>query len=194
MNPESINALLPQTQCQQCGYDACLPYAKALIAGEKDISLCAPGGEKTLLALAELLERDPEPYRALVLERYRAPSVAVIDESHCIGCMKCIQACPVDAIVGARKMMHTVLADRCTGCELCLLPCPTDCIQMIHLDQLLSEQEQATRAQQAAQHYQDKNTRQEKSKFEQTQTPKTQSDLLAEIKAARQRVLANKGS
>ncbi len=130
---ERIDALLPQTQCEQCGYPGCRPYAEAIAQGKADINQCPPGGQGTIDALAQLLER---PGKRLNPEHgdYRPPRVAWIDESICIGCTKCIQACPVDAIVGARQRMHTVIADECTGCDLCLAPCPVDCIHMLPTD------------------------------------------------------------
>lgn len=127
---ERIDALLPQTQCRRCGYEGCRPYAQALARGAAPINLCPPGGEQTIAALAALLGAPLLP-----LDRSRGePSplvVARIDEAACIGCALCIAACPVDAIVGAPKLMHTVLAERCTGCELCLPPCPVDCIALL---------------------------------------------------------------
>jgi electron transport complex protein RnfB len=125
---ERIDALLPQTQCGQCGYPGCKPYAAAIAADQADINKCAPGGNDTIAALAELLGREPIPMDASIEER--PPSVAVIIEKDCIGCTLCIQACPVDAILGATKLMHTVIASECTGCELCLPPCPVECIVM----------------------------------------------------------------
>jgi electron transport complex protein RnfB len=127
---DRIDSLLPQTQCGQCGFAGCRPYAQAIAAGEVDINCCPPGGESTILALADLLGRDPKP-----LDPQRGVEkpkrVAVIDEQLCIGCTLCIQACPVDAILGAAKHMHTVIAQECTGCELCVEPCPVDCIHML---------------------------------------------------------------
>jgi len=127
---DQINALLPQTQCGQCGYPGCKPYAEAIAAGEADINRCVPGGEPVIQALADLLGRDPKPLAEDVGEAREGKYVAVIDENLCIGCTLCIQACPVDAIVGAAKHMHTVIAEECTGCELCVEPCPVDCIHM----------------------------------------------------------------
>lgn len=121
---EAIDALLPQTQCAQCGYPGCRPYAEAVARGEA-VNLCPPGGEDTQRALAKLLDRDPGPPPT-----EPQAQVAVIDEARCIGCFRCVEACPVDAIVGAPQLMHTVLEDRCTGCELCLPPCPVDCIEL----------------------------------------------------------------
>lgn len=130
---EQIEALLPQTQCAQCGYPGCRPYAEAIARGEVEINRCPPGGAQTIQALAQLLGRDAPPLASDVAES-KAPVVAWIDESQCIGCTLCIQACPVDAILGTAKRMHTVIAEECTGCELCLPPCPVDCIEL-HLAQ-----------------------------------------------------------
>ncbi len=124
---EQINDLLPQTQCAQCGYPGCRPYASAVAAGDAPINLCPPGGDSTVRQLAELLGQDVLP---LAGESNVVPSVAVIDESLCIGCTHCRTACPVDAIVGAHQFMHTIIASECTGCELCIAPCPVDCISM----------------------------------------------------------------
>lgn len=124
---ESINQLLPQTQCGQCSYPGCKPYAEAIAKGEADINRCPPGGADTINALADLLGVE---VKALDGEE-KLPSVAKIREEECIGCTLCIQACPVDAILGAAKLMHTVIASECTGCELCVAPCPVDVIDMI---------------------------------------------------------------
>ena len=126
---DQINAILPQTQCGQCGYPGCRPYAEAIADGDS-INKCPPGGEDTIQALANLLDVEPEP---LDVEHgvEAEPTVAYIREDECIGCTKCIQACPVDAILGAAKLMHTVIVDECTGCDLCVEPCPVDCIDMI---------------------------------------------------------------
>ncbi len=123
-----IDELLPQTQCGQCGFAGCRPYAEAIASGQSEINRCAPGGEATILSLADLLGRDPVPMDESLAAK--VPSLAVIDEHLCIGCTLCLQACPVDAILGAAKQMHTVIAGECTGCELCLPPCPVDCIRM----------------------------------------------------------------
>jgi electron transport complex protein RnfB len=124
-----IDALLPQTQCTRCGYPACRPYAAAIAGGEAPINQCPPGGAATIRALAALLGRAVLPLNpANGIEA--PPRVAWIDESRCIGCARCLPPCPVDAIIGAAKYLHTVVADRCTGCELCIAPCPVDCIEM----------------------------------------------------------------
>jgi Na+-translocating ferredoxin:NAD+ oxidoreductase subunit B len=124
-----INALLPQTQCGQCGYKGCKPYAEAIASGQADINQCPPGGEEGVLALANLLGLAPKLLNPAFGE-HKPDQVAFIVEEDCIGCVKCIAACPVDAIIGAAKLMHTVIAAECTGCELCLAPCPVDCIVM----------------------------------------------------------------
>lgn len=126
---EKIDALLPQTQCGQCSYAGCRPYAEAIANGEAEINRCPPGGEITMLALADLLGVEPIPLD----EEYDAEpvkTVVYIDEQTCIGCTLCIQACPVDAILGAAKQMHTIIEDECTGCDLCIPPCPVDCIHI----------------------------------------------------------------
>jgi electron transport complex protein RnfB len=127
---DQIDKILPQTQCGQCSFAGCRPYAEAIAAGEVDINRCPPGGEATIQALADLLDVEPKPLdEECGVEKPKM--LAVIDEARCIGCTLCIQACPVDAILGAAKHMHTVIADECTGCELCVEPCPVDCIDMV---------------------------------------------------------------
>jgi Na+-translocating ferredoxin:NAD+ oxidoreductase subunit B len=131
-NASAIDALLPQTQCTRCGYTGCLPYAEAIANGEAEINQCPPGGTETIVALAKLTGKPPMPLNHdNGIEA--APTVAFIDEERCIGCTKCLPPCPVDAIVGAPRRMHTVIAELCTGCELCVAPCPVDCIVMIPL-------------------------------------------------------------
>lgn len=126
---EKINDILPQTQCGQCGYPGCRPYAEAIASGQAQINRCPPGGEAGITALAHLLDVEPLPLDAAHGEE-KPREVAWIREEDCIGCTKCIQACPVDAILGAAKLMHTVIVDECTGCDLCVEPCPVDCIEM----------------------------------------------------------------
>jgi electron transport complex protein RnfB len=133
---DQIDGLLPQTQCGQCGYAGCRPYAEAMAAGGADINQCPPGGEATIQALADLLGRDPKPLNPEHGEE-KPKTVAVIDEQTCIGCTLCIQACPVDAILGAAKQMHTVIESECTGCDLCVEPCPVDCIDMVPIDETI---------------------------------------------------------
>jgi len=132
VTPDAIDALLPQTQCTRCGYPSCREYAGAIAGGEADINQCPPGGTETIVALASLTGRAPAQLNHdNGLEA--APTVAFIDEERCIGCTKCLPPCPVDAITGAPRLMHTVIAELCTGCELCVAPCPVDCIIMIPL-------------------------------------------------------------
>lgn len=132
---EQVNALLPQTQCGQCAFPGCRPYATAIVNDQAAINRCPPGGQATIDKLAALLNRE-----VTTLDEthgiHTPPSLVKIREAECIGCTLCIQACPVDAIIGAPKMMHTVLADRCTGCNLCIPPCPVDCIDIITLPSL----------------------------------------------------------
>jgi Na+-translocating ferredoxin:NAD+ oxidoreductase subunit B len=129
---QAIDQLLPQTQCTRCGYPGCLPYAEAIAGGEADINRCPPGGTETIIALSVLTGRAVAPLDK-VIGIEAAPTVALIDEERCIGCTKCLPPCPVDAIVGAPRLMHTVIAELCTGCELCIAPCPVDCICMVPL-------------------------------------------------------------
>jgi electron transport complex protein RnfB len=130
---DKVDAILPQTQCGQCGFVGCRPYAEAMATGEADINRCPPGGDAVIKSLSELLGVEAKPLDAENGEHSEIPLLAVIDENTCIGCTLCIQACPVDAIVGAAKQMHTVIASECTGCKLCLPPCPVDCIAMVPL-------------------------------------------------------------
>ncbi|MEQ1673745.1 MAG: RnfABCDGE type electron transport complex subunit B [Candidatus Nitrotoga sp.] len=130
---EKIDAILPQTQCRQCTFPGCKPYATAIAECLADINQCPPGGEEGIRKLADLLGVDFKPFAADVVLPVK--SVAFIDESACIGCALCIEACPVDAIVGAAKQMHTVISSECTGCVLCIAPCPVDCISMIPIEE-----------------------------------------------------------
>jgi len=131
---EIIDAILPQTQCGDCGYPGCIPYAKAIVEEKAAIHLCSPGGTKTLHDIAYHLGRFPtEKEISAIHQKEKKPAVAKIREEECIGCTKCIVACPVDAIVGTAKKMHTVIQQECTGCGLCISPCPMDCIDLIAL-------------------------------------------------------------
>jgi len=130
-----LDALLPQTQCRECSYAGCQPYAEAIINDQEAINRCPPGGTETLQALAKLLNQDASLLLKEMKQNTRPPRLAKIHESDCIGCTKCIQACPVDAIIGSGKQMHTIINQECTGCGLCIEPCPVDCIELITLTQ-----------------------------------------------------------
>ena len=177
---ESINALLPQTQCTKCGYDGCLPYAEAMAKGEAEINRCPPGGDAGIAKLASLLKK---PLLALDPEcgLHEPLKLAVIEEEHCIGCTLCIQACPVDAIVGANKKMHSVLSDWCTGCDLCVAPCPVDCITMVTVEPNVAWTDQM--AQTARQRYEVRQTR-----IASVQT--TQSDVPTPAASEKQEAIA----
>jgi H+/Na+-translocating ferredoxin:NAD+ oxidoreductase subunit B len=135
---EQIDSLLPQTQCGQCGYPGCKPYAQAIANGDT-INKCPPGGQTTINAIADLLDVEAPTLDAEHGEESDTKTVAYIREDECIGCTKCIQACPVDAILGAAKLMHTVIVSECTGCDLCVEPCPVDCIDMLPVDKGLAD-------------------------------------------------------
>jgi electron transport complex protein RnfB len=199
-----IDALLPQTQCTRCGYPTCRAYAEAIAAGETDINHCPPGGADGVAALAALLGRAPTPLDpANGVEA--APLVAVIDEAICIGCTKCIQACPVDAIVGAAKRMHTIVAAECTGCELCLPPCPVDCIALVAIgDEPLARERVMRRAMHARTRFDARNARlareravRESRRAEaqrETRAPITRSAVLDAIARGKARRQALKGT
>lgn len=135
---EQINALLPQTQCQLCQFDGCKPYAEAMATGEAPINRCQPGGIAVLNQLGQLFKQDVNAF--LPNFQTKTPTRVMIDENACIGCTKCIDVCPTDAILGSGKKMHTVIADACTGCELCLPPCPVDCIAILPANEITPEQ------------------------------------------------------
>lgn len=149
---DDIDDILPQSQCGLCGYNGCRPYAKAISQEQETIDKCLPGGIKTLIALSALTGQDYAPFLTEMEQKAKPPVVAMIREADCIGCTKCIQACPVDAIIGASKQMHTVMADYCTGCELCIKPCPVDCIELIE-SSILPEAKQKQKAATAKQHF-----------------------------------------
>jgi len=140
---ERLDRLLPQTQCGQCGYAGCRPYAEAMARGEAGVDRCTPGGDDGARALARLLRVEATPYDR-TRGTHKPPQVAVVVEADCIGCTKCIQACPVDAIVGGSKHMHVVVEPLCTGCELCVPACPVDCIVMEDQSALQAEQMRST--------------------------------------------------
>jgi electron transport complex protein RnfB len=164
ISPEQIDALLPQTQCGLCGYAGCMPYAQALAQGETTIDLCPPGGVKVLKALAELLQQDAQPFVPAMEKKAKPKLMARIREDECIGCTKCIQACPVDAILGAAKQMHSIITDECTGCELCVAPCPVDCIDIFAIEPASLSEEQH-KADQARQRFQSREKRLQSSVY-----------------------------
>lgn len=131
---DKLHKKLPQTQCRECGYDGCRPYAEAIARNEVGIDKCPPGGEVVLIQLSKITKADPAPYLRSVRDNTREPEIAKIVESQCIGCTKCIQACPVDAVIGTGKKMHTIIEAECTGCGLCVPVCPTDCIELTPID------------------------------------------------------------
>ena len=170
---DQINAILPQTQCRQCGFQGCLPYAEAIALGSADINQCPPGGEAGIIELARLLNINPKPLNPK-FGQHRPKSVALIIEKDCIGCVKCIAACPVDAILGAAKFMHTVIASECTGCELCVAPCPVDCIVMVPLSPSIDNVnlQKYTSSQLAKRRYDARNLRKEKESVEKAERAK----------------------
>ena len=185
-----IDAVLPQTQCGLCRYKSCHPYAEAITKGEA-INRCPPGGVTTLLKLAALTGQDATPYITEMQQKAKPAARVVIREDICIGCTKCIQACPVDAIVGAAKQMHTVIAEECTGCELCIAPCPVDCIDIINIADLTATAQQI-KADRARQRFEVRNLRLEKLSAQKAQKATGKMQLLhsrkAEIRAAVERV------
>jgi electron transport complex protein RnfB len=178
-NARAIDALLPQTQCTRCGYQGCLPYAEAVVSGDAGINQCPPGGSATIARLAALTGREPLPLNP-VNGVEAPPTVAFIDEERCIGCTKCLPPCPVDAIVGASRRMHTVLVELCTGCELCVAPCPVDCIIMIPRASVAGAHADLPPADDSRERYQARNTRLARRAEERAQK------LAAKKQAARQ--------
>ena len=180
---EALNNLLPQTQCGQCGFKGCRPYAEAIVSGEADINQCPPSGDSGIAKIAEFLNV-PTKLLNTQFGEHKSKSVAVIDESQCIGCVKCIAACPVDAIVGSAKFMHTVITQECTGCELCIAPCPVDCIVMRVLpNQDISKVEKLAHAQHAKQRYDARCTRQTQEAMEKAERVKKQKAALLKMKS-----------
>ena len=166
-----IDALLPQTQCRQCGYPGCRPYAEAVAGGRADINRCPPGGDDTIRELARLTGAPIKPLDP-TCGTPAPPAVAVIDEEACIGCTLCIQACPVDAIAGATKLMHTVIAAECTGCGLCIPPCPVDCISMAESGESLTLEARQRRAQAYKKRYAARTARLERERAERRAAPR----------------------
>lgn len=190
LTPEQIDALLPQTQCGLCDYQGCMPYAEAIALNNESIDRCLPGGVKTLLNLAKSTDQNAASYLQEMQKKAKPPMLAVIRENECIGCTKCIQACPVDAIIGAAKQMHTVISAECTGCELCVAPCPVDCIDMMILPER-SDIEQKAQADLARQRYQSRNIRLKKNndkkekKFKEIKLQQRKTEILAAVARVR---------
>jgi len=191
---DEIDALLPQTQCGLCEFSGCRPYAAALVADETTINRCPPGGIETLLALAEKLDVESSDYLVEMQQKTKPPMLAVIREEECIGCTKCIQACPTDAIIGAAKQMHVVITDACTGCELCIVPCPVDCIDMVEMPKR-SPLEKKLRADLWRVRYQERTQRLNQATSQMVPDLKVPSvdERQTEIRAAYARVLAKRG-
>lgn len=188
---DNIEAILPQTQCRLCTYDGCKPYAQAIVNDGQAIDLCQPGGIRVLDKIGKITGTDTQPMHADMLKKSKPPMLAVIRESECIGCTKCIKACPVDAIIGGPKLMHTVITDACNGCELCVAPCPVDCIDMIELPEKTEEAHQLLATQSKARfdrHNQvlEREAMQKKEKHLQAKN----AGLKTETKAARQAAIA----
>lgn len=200
VTPEEIDALLPQTQCGLCSYGACMPYAKAMVFEQAPINLCPPGGVETLLSLGQLLNQDAAPFIQEMSKKAKPKILAVIREDECIGCTKCIQACPVDAILGSAKQMHTVIADECTGCELCVAPCPVDCIDLLTLSEdslsTLSEPLKQQKKAIARERFKDRNARLEQEKQAKNPPTPTNSSIKRSsyIEAALARAALKKSS
>lgn len=188
---DRIDQCLPQTQCGECGYNGCKPYAKAIAEQGEVITKCPPGGVTTLRALAALTGQDPKPLEAAAEAQLRPPQVAIIREPLCIGCTKCIQACPVDAIVGTGKKMHTIIADECTGCELCVPVCPTDCIDLTPIDDYHFNKDKARSRHQAKLDRQAAQQQQTRTRYAQKKSTEKQAKL-DYIQAAMARVQAKK--
>lgn len=181
---DRINALLPQTQCGQCGFKGCKPYAEAIAAGTADINQCPPGGDEGIIEIARLLGVPAKPLNTR-FGQHKPKQVAFIIEDDCIGCTKCISACPVDAILGASKCMHTVIASECTGCELCISPCPVDCIVMKPAPQPTPVQK-AEQAQKAMRRYEARCLRQARAEAEKAERARKKKEALLKLKSFKQ--------
>ncbi len=187
---DQIDALLPQTQCGECHYAGCRPYAEAIAADTDSINHCPPGGVATLQALAKLLQISAEPYFAEVHENTRAPKTAIIREAECIGCTKCIQACPVDAIMGSAKHMHSILQNECTGCGLCVEPCPVDCIDLIELQKENYHRDVARQRHQFRQFRLERDKQERATKHQHAVTLKAKENQFAERQAKQDYIAA----
>jgi electron transport complex protein RnfB len=181
---DQINALLPQTQCGQCSFQGCRPYAEAIASGTADINQCPPGGDEGIRDLADLLGVSVKPLN-IKFGIHKSASVTFIIEEDCIGCTKCIAACPVDAILGASKFMHTVIAAECTGCELCVAPCPVDCIVMQSAPVNNTETSRAQKSALAKRRYDARCLRKEQEEAEKAERAKKKKLALLKMQAAK---------
>lgn len=181
---DQINALLPQTQCGQCSFQGCRPYAEAIASGAADIDQCPPSGDEGIREIAELLGVPAKPLNPAFGE-HKPASVAFIVEQDCIGCTKCIAACPVDAILGASKFMHTVIAAECTGCELCVAPCPVDCIVMQPAPLSRTEISRTQKSAQAKRRYDARCLRKEKEEAEKAERARQKKLALLKMQAGK---------
>jgi Na+-translocating ferredoxin:NAD+ oxidoreductase subunit B len=172
-----INAILPQTQCGQCGYKGCKPYAEAIASGNAAINQCPPGGDAGIFELAKLLGVVPKPLNP-EFGIHKPKHIAFIIEEDCIGCVKCIAVCPVDAILGAAKLMHTVITAECTGCELCVAPCPVDCIEMKPHNISLNQEQKTAKKLLAMRRHEARNLRKENEVLEKTAKARKQKEAL----------------
>jgi electron transport complex protein RnfB len=181
---DQINALLPQTQCGQCGFRGCQPYAEAIASGQADINQCPPGGDEGAIEIAHLLGVPAKPLNTQ-FGQHKPKQVAFIIEEDCIGCTKCIAACPVDAILGAAKFMHTVIASECTGCELCITPCPVDCIVMKPVEPQLTAAQKSAQRQRAMRRYEARCQRLTQEEAEKTERARKKKEALLKLKTAK---------
>lgn len=179
---DQINALLPQTQCGQCGFKSCKPYAEAIANGKADINQCPPGGDEGIIEIARLLGVPAKPLNT-EFGQHKPKQVAFIIEDDCIGCTKCIAACPVDAILGAAKFMHTVIASECTGCELCIAPCPVDCIVMNIVEPQPTPAQKSAQAQRAMHRYEARSLRQRQEEAEKAERARKKKEALLKLKS-----------
>jgi electron transport complex protein RnfB len=177
---DQINEILPQTQCRQCSFQGCKPYADAIASGTADINQCPPGGHDGIVELASLLGVNPKPLNPQ-FGQHKAKKVAFIIEQDCIGCIKCMAVCPVDAILGAAKQMHTIISSECTGCELCVAPCPVDCIVLLPQSSIDGFKKYEL-AQRAKQRYEDRCLRKEQDVIEKTKRAKQKRAALEKMK------------
>jgi electron transport complex protein RnfB len=178
---DQLNTLLPQTQCGQCGFKGCRPYAEAIASGQADINQCPPGGDEGIIEIARLLGVPAKPLNTQ-FGQHKPKQVAFIIEEDCIGCTKCIAVCPVDAILGAAKFMHTVIASECTGCELCIAPCPVDCIVMKPVEPQPMRAQKSAQSQRAMRRYEARCLRMAQEEAEKAERARKKKEALLKLK------------